>query len=80
MGLILPVAFGLTYIEVMNLWYPLKTLQFEAGGVMSKLLLVSAFPDLALLFVFYTTDTWRLAKGVLIGAMPYILAALMVSM
>lgn len=80
MGLILPAAFGLTYIEVMNLWYPLKTLQFEAGGVMSKLLLVSAFPDLALLFVFYTTDTWRLAKGVLIGAMPYILAALMVSM
>ena len=80
MGLLLPAAFGLTYIEVMNLWYPLKTLQFEAGGVMSKLLLVSAFPDLALLFVFYTTDTWRLAKGVLIGAMPYILAALMVSM
>ena len=79
-GLLLPAAFGLTSIEVMNLWYPLKTLQFEAGGVMSKLLLVSAFPDLALLFVFYTTDTWRLAKGVLIGAMPYILAALMVSM
>ena len=51
-----------------------------SGGVLSKLLLVSVFPDLALLFVFYTTDTWRLAKGVLIGAMPYILAALFISM
>ncbi len=79
-GLILPAAFALTYIEVMNLWYPLQTLQFEAGGVLSKLLLVSVFPDLALIFVFYTTDTWRLSKGVLIGAMPYILAALLISM
>ena len=79
-GLILPAAFGLTYIEVMNLWYPLKTLQFQAGGVMSKLLLVSVFPDLALIFVFYTTDTWRLSKGVLIGAMPYVLASIIVSM
>ena len=72
-GLLLPAAFGLTYIEVMNLWYPLQTLQFHAGGVLSKLLLVSVFPDLALIFVFYTTDTWRLSKGILAGAMPYIL-------
>ena len=79
-GLIIPAAFGLTYIEVMNLWYPLQTLQFQAGGVLSKLLLVSVFPDLALLFVFYTTDTWRLAEGVLCGALPYILASLIVSM
>ena len=79
-GFLIPVAFGLTYIEVMNLWYPLQTLQFQAGGVLSKLLLVSVFPDLALIFVFYTTDTWRLAKGVLCGALPYILASLIVSM
>ena len=76
----IPGIFGLTYIDVMNLWYPLQTLQFQAGGVLSKLLLVSVFPDLALIFVFYTTDTWRLSKGILIGALPYILAALMVSM
>ncbi len=79
-GLIIPAAFALTYIEVMNLWYPLRTLQFQVGGVMNKLLMVSVFPDLALLFVFYTTDTWRLAKGVLIGALPYILAMIALSM
>ena len=79
-GILIPGIFGLTYIDVMNLWYPLQTLQFQAGGVLSKLLLASVFPDLALIFVFYTTDTWRLSKGILIGALPYILAALMVSM
>ena len=77
-GLILPAAFGLTYIEVMNLWYPLKTLQFDVGGVLNKLLMVSVFPDMALVFVFYTTDTWRLSRGVLAGSMPYILASLIV--
>lgn len=80
LGLFLPAAFGLTYIDVMHLWYPLRTLQFHAGGVLSKLLLVCVFPDLALLFVFYTLDVWRLSKGVLIGAFPYILAAIAVSL
>lgn len=79
-GLILPAAFALIYIDVMNLWYPLQTFQFQAGSVLSKLLLVSVFPDLALIFVFYTTDTWRLSKGVLIGALPYILASLVIAL
>jgi hypothetical protein len=47
--------------------------------VLSKLLMVSAFPDLALMFVFYTTDTWRLSKGVLMGAIPYLMASVAVS-
>jgi hypothetical protein len=79
-GLLLPAIFGLTYLEVMNLWYPLQTLQFQAGGVLSKLLLVCVFPDLALIFVFYTLDTWRLSKGLLIGALPYVIASIYVSM
>ncbi|MBO4690380.1 MAG: hypothetical protein J5621_05860 [Paludibacteraceae bacterium] len=79
-GLILPAAFGLAFIEVEDLWYPLKMLYFDAGSVLNKLLLVSVFPDLALIFVFYTTDTWKLSKGVLIGALPYILASILVTM
>jgi hypothetical protein len=80
LGLLLPAIFGLTYIEVMNLWYPLQSLQFQAGGVLSKLLLVSVFPNLALIFVFYTLDTWRLSKGILIGAIPYVIASIYISM
>ena len=75
-GLILPAVFALAYIDRMNLWYPLQTLQLTAGGVLGRLMMLSVFPDLGLLFVFYTTDTWRLAKGVLIGAFPYILTAI----
>lgn len=80
LGLILPAAFGLIYIDLMGLWYPLRSLQFDAGSILNKLLLVSVFPDMALIFLFYTTDTWRLAKGVLVGTMPYLLASLIVSM
>lgn len=80
LGLILPAVVCFVYIDLMNLWYPLQSLQFHAGGILSKLLMVSVFPDLALIFVFYTTDTWRLAKGVLVGAMPYILASMIVLM
>lgn len=80
LGLVLPAVVCFVYIDLMNLWYPLQTLQFHAGGILSKLLMVSVFPDLALIFVFYTTDTWRLAKGVLVGAMPYILASMIVLM
>ena len=79
-GLILPAVFALVYIDVMNLWFAFQTLQFLASRVMSKLLMVSVFPDLALIFLFYTTDTWRLSKGVLIGAMPYLLASLAIAM
>lgn len=79
-GLIVPAIFALIYIDVMNLWFALQMLQFKAGRVLSKLLMVSVFPDLALIFVFYTTDTWRLSKGVLVGAMPYLLASLLVVM
>lgn len=77
-GLILPAAFGLLYIDRMDLWFIFDQLQLHAGRPLSKLLMLSVFPDLALIFVFYTTDTWKLSKGVLIGAMPYILAALAV--
>lgn len=79
-GLILPAVFMVVYIDVMNLWFVLNTFQLRASRVLSKLLMLSAFPDLALIFVFYTTDTWRLSKGVLIGAMPYLLTALIVSL
>lgn len=79
-GLILPAVFMVVYIDQMNLWYAVETFQLELGSVLNKLLQVSVFPDLALIFVFYTTDTWKLSKGILIGALPYILAALTVSL
>ncbi len=75
LGLLLPMAFILIYLDHYNLWF-LLSLGKDAFSTFSKLCLLSVFPNLALIFVFYTTDTWNLSKGVLIGAFPYMLAAI----
>ncbi len=80
MGVLLPFIFGVIYVDTMNLWYAFKTFQFEAGGVLSKLLLVSVFPDLALVFIGYTLQLWRVSKGLLMGTFPFLLASLIVSL
>jgi hypothetical protein len=46
------------------------------GAILGKIMQVGIFPNLALLFVFYTMELWRLAKGVLIGAFPYLIASI----
>ena len=61
----------------MNLWYVFDNVNLWHSPVFTKLLTVSIFPNMALLFLFYTTDTWKLAKGVMLGALPYVLAAIM---
>lgn len=78
-GLALPAMFGYAYVQTFHLWEALKAFDFHAGSMLSKMLLVSVFPDMAFLFVFYELDTWKLSKGVLIGALPYVLAAIMTS-
>lgn len=80
LGLLMPAIFGWLYIDRMNLWYAIQTFGVNSmAGLLGKLTVVAIFPNAALFFLFYTTDTWRLAKGVLIGALPYIVAALWIS-
>ena len=76
-GLALPALFGYAYVSTFHLWEALRAFNFQAGSMLGKMLLVSVFPDMAFLFVFYELDTWRLCKGVLIGCLPYVLAAIM---
>ena len=56
-----------------------RAFHFEANTMLSKLFLIAVFPDMALLFLFYATDTWKLAKGVLLGALPFLIAAILFS-
>lgn len=80
LGLALPALTAWFYIDQMNLWYAIRTFGVSSmAGLIGKLTVVAIFPNAAFLFVFYTTDTWRLAKGVIIGALPYLLAALAIS-
>lgn len=68
---------GYAYIDRFNLWYTFETFDMDyMGSILGKILQVGIFPNLALLFVFYTMELWRLAKGVLIGAFPYLIASI----
>jgi hypothetical protein len=73
----LPALVGYIYIERFNLWYTFQAFDLDlVGGILSKVLQVGIFPNLALLFVFYTLEMWRLAKGVLLSALPYLIASI----
>ena len=73
----LPALVGYVYIDRFNLWYTIQAFDLDLmGGILSKILQVGIFPNLALLFVFYTLEMWRLAQGVLLAALPYLIASI----
>ena len=77
-GLLLPVSFIWVYL---NQFYPgdlsfFETLkQLYPGVLMGKLLLLSIMPNLLLVFVFYKTDSFKIASGMMIGGMPYLISS-----
>jgi hypothetical protein len=77
LGLTLPALIGYIYIERFNLWYTFEAFDITTmGSILGRIMQIGIFPNLALLFVFYTLEVWRLAKGVLIGALPYFIASI----
>lgn len=79
-GLIIPVLFMWVYL---NKFYPHDLSFFEIikelypGVLFGKLLLLSVMPNLALVFVFYKSDSFKLATGLLVSAMPYFIASVL---
>ena len=77
-GLLLPVLFMWIYL---NRFYPDQLSFFETikqiwpGMLMGKLLLLSIMPNLVLVFVFYKSDSFRIATGIMVGAMPYLISS-----
>lgn len=78
-GLLLPLVFMWAYL---NRFYPGDLSFFETlkllypGVLLGKLLLLSVMPDLVLVFVFYKSDSFKIATGVLLGGMPYFIASI----
>ena len=78
-GLILPVLFMWVYL---NRLYPADLSFFETlkqlypGMMLGKLLLLSIMPNLLFVFLFYKTEGFKLAAGILIGGMPYFIASI----
>ena len=71
------MVIGYIYIERFNLWYTFEAFNMDLmGGILGRIVQVGIFPNLALLFVFYTMELWKLAKGVLIAALPYLIVSI----
>lgn len=82
LGLIVPVVFIWLYLErffPLDLQLPDMVRQLYAYGMLEKVLLLAAMPDMALLFVFYKLDMFRFATGVLIGGIPFLVASIYLS-
>ena len=79
-GLIMPALMAYAYIDRFNLWSSIAVFGMALNQTWSKLLMVSVFPNLAFVFVFYTLEAWKFSKGLIIGALPYILAAMFITL
>ena len=75
----MPALFGWLYVDTFHLYDALSALRLHAGPILGKLCIIAVFPDMALLFLFYALDTWKLAKGVLLGMLPFVVAAALFS-
>lgn len=77
-GLFLPIAFMWAYLyrfypDDLSFWETLK--QLYPGIILGKLLLLSVIPNLLLIFIFYKTDSFKIAAGMMIGGMPYLISS-----
>ena len=79
-GLLFPIAFMWVYL---NRFYPdsftfLETiLHLYPTVLFGKILLLSAIPNLGFVFVLYKSDSFKIASGVLMGAMPYFIGSIL---
>jgi hypothetical protein len=76
-GLLLPVLFMWAYISRFypgDLSFLVVLKQLFPGIILGKLLLLSIIPNLILVFIFYKTDSFKIASGMMIGGMPYLIS------
>jgi len=75
-GLFIPVGFMWLYL---NRFYPSNSSSIETiqhlypSAIFSKLLMLSIIPNLILVFIIYKTDSFKLATGIMLGGIPYLL-------
>jgi len=78
-GLLLPIAFMWLYLDRL---YPVDLpfleiiKQLYPSILLGKIFLLSVMPNLGFVFVFYKSDSFKIASGILMGAMPYFIASI----
>jgi len=78
-GLVFPVLFMWVYL---NRFYPVELSFFETikqlypSVLLGKILMLAVMPNLALVFVFYKSDSFKIASGLMVSAMPYFIGSI----
>jgi hypothetical protein len=81
-GLLLPVGFMWIYL---NRFYPVDLSFFETikqlhvNKMLGSVLMLSVIPNLILTFVFYKSDSFKIATGILLSGMLYFIASIFLS-
>ena len=76
-GLILPALFCVAYsytISLDRLWS--KEMFTMLKPVLGKMSLLGTFANMALVFLLYELNVWRMAKGVVVAVIPYMAAGI----
>jgi len=77
LGLLLPALFCLAYSHTIGLQHLWQDGMFEMlKPVLGRMLLLSTFANMAVMFLLYELNVWRLAKGVMVAIIPYMAAAI----
>jgi hypothetical protein len=72
LGIILPLVFGLIYFNTayrgeQPMWNALVETARSGLSLFGKLVLLSTFPNLGILYLFYHADYWRACRGIVVA-------------
>lgn len=75
-AIIIPILFGLfffnnAYKGELALWTAVQATATSGLPIFGKLILLSTFPDLGLIFLFYKAEYWHACRGTVVATALY---------
>lgn len=79
-GLLIPFVFGLLFLDSLHIPFNIvEILSFlHTPSLIVKFICVSLFPDMGLVYIFYSLDAWRSCRGIFSAIGIYTMAAIIV--
>lgn len=76
-GILLPALFSLAYAHTISLHQLWSEGMYDMlKPVIGRMLLLSTFTNMAVMFLLYELNVWKLAKGVMVAIIPYMAAGI----
>lgn len=79
-GLLVPLVFGLLFLDSLHISLRfVEILSFlHTPSLIVKFISVALFPDMGLVYIFYSLDAWRSCRGIFSAIGIYTMAAIVV--